>query len=55
MSTSALWHTLGFRSITLEGFDGSVPEPDDKDKNEKISSHAGKEREKYLLVKINDK
>lgn len=50
-----LLHTLGFRSITLEGFDGSVPEPDDKDKNEKISSHDGKEQEKYLLVKINDK
>lgn len=50
-----LFHTLGFRHITLAGFDGSVPEPADEEKSDTITSHDGKEREKYLKVKINGK
>ena len=50
-----LLHTLGFRDITLAGFDGSVPEPADSEKEDTIVSHDGKEREKYLKVKINGK
>jgi hypothetical protein len=37
------------------GLDGSFPEPPDEEKNDKITSHDGKEREKYLSVKINDR
>lgn len=50
-----LLHTLGFRQITLAGFDGSVPEPADEDKNDTVTSHDGQTREKYLKVKINGK
>ena len=50
-----LLHTLGFRRATMLGLDGSFPEPPDKEKNDKIMSHDGKEREKYLSVKINDR
>jgi len=49
-----LLHTLGFREVTMIGLDGSFPEPADKEKNDKISSHDGKEREKYLSVNLND-
>ncbi len=50
-----LLHTLGFRRATMLGLDGSFPEPPDEEKNDKIMSHDGKEREKYLSVKINDR
>ncbi len=50
-----LLHTLGFRDATMIGLDGSFPEPPDEEKGDKITSHDGKEREKYLSVKINDK
>ena len=49
-----LLHTLGFREVTMIGLDGSFPEPADDEKNDKISSHDGKEREKYLSVNLND-
>jgi hypothetical protein len=49
-----LLHTLGFREVTMIGLDGSFPEPPDDEKNDKISSHDGKEREKYLSVNLND-
>ncbi len=48
-----LLHTLGFREVTMIGLDGSFPEPPDDEKNDKISSHDGKEREKYLSVNLN--
>jgi len=50
-----LLHTLGFRDVIMLGLDGSFPEPPDEEKNDKISSHDGKIREKYLSVKLNDK
>ena len=50
-----LLHTLGYRRAVLAGFDGSMAEPSEEEKDDKIVSHDGVERPQYLSVNINDK